>query len=80
VNLNELSKINIEEIEKSLDDEILKNEFKFIKTEYLFGRTHMYELAPKELVLLNNIIHELKNSIARTSRQMKRIHNNQKRR
>lgn len=33
VNLNELSKINIEEIEKSLDDETLKNEFKFIKTD-----------------------------------------------
>lgn len=33
MNLNELSKINIEEIEKSLDDETLKNEFKFIKTD-----------------------------------------------
>jgi len=33
VNLNELSKVNIEEIEKSLEDETLKNEFKFIKTD-----------------------------------------------
>lgn len=33
VNLDELSKINIEEIEKSLEDETLKNEFKFIKTD-----------------------------------------------
>jgi len=33
VNLDELSNINIDEIEKSLDDETLKNEFKFIKTD-----------------------------------------------
>jgi hypothetical protein len=33
INLNELSKINIEEIEKLLEDETLKNEFKFIKTD-----------------------------------------------
>lgn len=33
VNLDKLSKINIEEIEKLLDDETLKSEFKFIKTD-----------------------------------------------
>lgn len=33
INLNELSKINIEEIEKLLEDETLKNEFKFIKAD-----------------------------------------------
>ncbi len=33
VNLNNLSKLNIEEIEKFLDSETLKNEFKFIKTD-----------------------------------------------
>jgi hypothetical protein len=33
VNLDELSNINVDEIEKSLEDETLKNEFKFIKTD-----------------------------------------------
>jgi hypothetical protein len=33
VNLEELSNINVDEIEKSLEDETLKNEFKFIKTD-----------------------------------------------
>jgi len=33
VNLDDLSKINIDEIEKILDTETLKNEFKFIKTD-----------------------------------------------
>ncbi|MEA1917293.1 MAG: group I intron-associated PD-(D/E)XK endonuclease [Campylobacterota bacterium] len=33
VNLDDLSKINIDEIEKLLDTETLKNEFKFIKTD-----------------------------------------------
>lgn len=33
INLSELSKINIEEIEKLLETETLKNEFKFIKTD-----------------------------------------------
>lgn len=33
VNLDDLSKINIDEIEKILDTEALKNEFKFIKTD-----------------------------------------------
>jgi len=33
INLNDLSKINIDEIEKILDTQTLKNEFKFIKTD-----------------------------------------------
>ena len=33
VNLDNLSKLNIDEIEKLLDNETLKNEFKFIKTD-----------------------------------------------
>jgi len=33
VNLDELSKINIDEIENRLEDETLKNKFKFIKTD-----------------------------------------------
>ncbi len=33
VNLDDLSKINIDEIEKVLDTETLRNEFKFIKTD-----------------------------------------------
>ena len=33
VNLDNLSKLNIDEIEKLLDSETLKNEFKFIKTD-----------------------------------------------